>query len=59
MIPNIPERREDNAEPADLVIRLRIKFSTEFIKSLFISLVSTTAVGFNLFLGGSMATGTL
>jgi len=41
LIPNIPPRRAEGAEPADLVI----------------SLVSTTAVGFNLFLGGAMATG--
>ena len=40
-IPNIPDRRENAAEPTDLII----------------SLVSTTAVGFNLFLGGSMAEG--
>jgi len=39
LVPNIPPRREEGAEPADLVI----------------SLVSTTAVGFNLFLGGAMA----
>jgi len=41
LIPNIPPKRGEGAEPADLVI----------------SLVSTTAVGFNLFLGGAMATG--
>jgi len=41
LVPNIPPRKAEGAEPADLVI----------------SLVSTTAVGFNLFLGGAMATG--
>ena len=40
-IPNIPEKRENAAEPTDMVL----------------SLVSTTAIGFNLFLGGSMAEG--
>ena len=40
-LPNIPEKRENAAEPTDMVL----------------SLVSTTAIGFNLFLGGSMAEG--
>ena len=37
-LPNIPDKRENAAEPTDMVL----------------SLVSTTAIGFNLFLGGSM-----
>ena len=40
-LPNIPDKRENAAEPTDMVL----------------SLVSTTAIGFNLFLGGSMAEG--
>ena len=40
-LPNIPDKRENAAEPTDMVL----------------SLVSTTALGFNLFLGGSMAEG--
>ena len=40
-IPNIPERQPGAAEPTDLIL----------------SLVSTTALGFNLFLGGAMAKG--
>ena len=37
-LPNIPDKKENAAEPTDMVL----------------SLVSTTAIGFNLFLGGSM-----
>ena len=37
-LPNIPDKRKNAAEPTDMVL----------------SLVSTTAIGFNLFLGGSM-----
>jgi len=41
-IPNIPEKKsEDAAEPADIIL----------------SLVGTTSLGFNLFLGGTMAKG--
>ena len=40
-LPNIPVKREHASEPTDMVL----------------SLVSTTAIGFNLFLGGSMAEG--
>jgi len=40
-IPNFPAKTEHSAEPADIII----------------SLVSTTSVGYNLFLGGSMAKG--
>ena len=40
-LPNIPDKRENAAEPTDMIL----------------SLVSTTAIGFNLFLGGSMAEG--
>jgi len=42
LVPNIPEKKsEDSAEPADIIL----------------SLVGTTSLGFNLFLGGSMAKG--
>jgi len=41
LIPNLPEKSEQSAEPADIII----------------SLVGTTSIGFNLFLGGSMAKG--
>jgi len=41
LIPNLPAKTATSAEPADLII----------------SLVGTTAVGYNLFLGGSMAKG--
>ena len=40
-IPNFPAKTEVSAEPADIII----------------SLVSTTSVGYNLFLGGAMAKG--
>ena len=41
LLPNIPAKSESSAEPADIII----------------SLVSTTSVGYNLFLGGAMAKG--
>merc|ERR1719232_89941 len=41
LIPNLPPKTATSAEPADIII----------------SLVSTTSVGYNLFLGGSMAEG--
>jgi len=42
LVPNIPAKKSDaNAEPADIIL----------------SLVGTTSLGFNLFLGGSMAKG--
>merc|ERR1719357_1791082 len=42
LVPNIPAKKsEANAEPADIIL----------------SLVGTTSLGFNLFLGGSMAKG--
>jgi len=41
LLPNLPQKTETSAEPADIII----------------SLVSTTSVGYNLFLGGSMAQG--
>jgi len=41
LIPNLPPKTETSAEPADIII----------------SLVSTTSVGYNLFLGGAMAEG--
>jgi len=40
-LPNIPEKPENGAEPTDIII----------------SLVGTTSIGFNLFLGGAMAKG--
>jgi len=40
-LPNIPSKREYAAEPTDIIL----------------SLVGTTSIGFNLFLGGSMAKG--
>jgi len=40
-VPNIPDKAANGAEPTDLIL----------------SLVGTTAVGFNLFLGGAMAKG--
>ena len=40
-VPNIPDKRENGAEPTDIIL----------------SLVGTTSIGFNLFLGGSMAKG--
>jgi Mn2+/Fe2+ NRAMP family transporter len=40
-LPNIPEKAENGAEPTDIII----------------SLVGTTSIGFNLFLGGAMAKG--
>lgn len=41
LLPNLPEKTEKSAEPADIII----------------SLVGTTSIGFNLFLGGAMAKG--
>eukprot|EP00090_Calanus_glacialis_P015801 TRINITY_DN24887_c0_g1_i1.p1 TRINITY_DN24887_c0_g1~~TRINITY_DN24887_c0_g1_i1.p1 ORF type:complete len:422 (+),score=127.74 TRINITY_DN24887_c0_g1_i1:187-1266(+) len=41
LLPNLPPKTETSAEPADIII----------------SLVSTTSVGYNLFLGGAMAKG--
>merc|ERR1711892_1176190 len=41
LLPNLPQKTETSAEPADIII----------------SLVSTTSVGYNLFLGGAMAQG--
>jgi len=41
LVPNIPAKTENSAEPADIII----------------SLVGTTCLGFNLFLGGEMAKG--
>eukprot|EP00092_Neocalanus_flemingeri_P040918 GFUD01044552.1.p1 GENE.GFUD01044552.1~~GFUD01044552.1.p1 ORF type:complete len:508 (+),score=112.68 GFUD01044552.1:183-1706(+) len=41
LLPNLPEKTETSAEPADIII----------------SLVGTTSIGFNLFLGGAMAKG--
>merc|ERR1712001_611690 len=41
LLPNYPEKTADSAEPADIII----------------SLVGTTSIGFNLFLGGAMAEG--
>jgi len=41
LLPNIPRKTERSAEPADIII----------------SLVGTTSLGFNLFLGGAMARG--
>jgi len=41
LVPNIPAKTENSAEPADIII----------------SLVGTTSLGFNLFLGGEMAKG--
>merc|ERR1711970_1636053 len=41
LIPNLPPKTATSAEPADIII----------------SLVSTTSVGYNLFLGGAMAEG--
>merc|ERR1712106_853836 len=41
LLPNLPKRTETSAKPADIII----------------SLVSTTSVGYNLFLGGAMAQG--
>jgi len=41
LIPNYPEQNEGGVEPADIII----------------SLVGTTSIGFNLFLGGAMAKG--
>eukprot|EP00092_Neocalanus_flemingeri_P003800 GFUD01004093.1.p1 GENE.GFUD01004093.1~~GFUD01004093.1.p1 ORF type:complete len:552 (-),score=122.95 GFUD01004093.1:17-1672(-) len=41
LLPNLPAKTESSAEPADIII----------------SLVSTTSVGYNLFLGGAMAKG--
>lgn len=40
-LPNLPEKSENAAQPTDIII----------------SLVGTTSIGFNLFLGGSMAKG--
>merc|ERR1719369_2120201 len=40
-LPNIPDKKEGAAEPTDIII----------------SLVGTTSIGFNLFLGGAMAKG--
>jgi Mn2+/Fe2+ NRAMP family transporter len=40
-LPNIPDKKEGAAEPTDIIL----------------SLVGTTSIGFNLFLGGSMAKG--
>jgi len=41
LLPNLPEKTDRSAEPADIII----------------SLVGTTSIGFNLFLGGAMAKG--
>jgi len=41
LLPNIPTKTENSAEPADIIM----------------SLVGTTSLGFNLFLGGAMAQG--
>ena len=41
LLPNYPEKTEHSAEPADIIV----------------SLVGTTSIGFNLFLGGAMAEG--
>ena len=40
-MPNYPEKTDVSAEPADIIV----------------SLVGTTSIGFNLFLGGAMAEG--
>ena len=41
LLPNYPEKTDVSAEPADIIV----------------SLVGTTSIGFNLFLGGAMAEG--
>merc|ERR1712226_600490 len=41
LLPNFPEKSSVSAEPADIIV----------------SLVGTTSIGFNLFLGGAMAEG--